>query len=62
MLRVSRVDLDGVDHNLEQGCTGKRKLFFFFFFSGKCFDSIAIVFLSGIVVRVMVVQRCVNVW
>ena len=59
MLRVSQVDLDGVDHNLEQGCTGKRKLFFF---SGKCFDSIAIVFLSGIVVRVMVVQRCVNVW
>ena len=30
-------------------CTGTGKFFFFFFFKGKSFDSIAIVFLSELV-------------
>ena len=36
----------------------------FFFFSGKCFDSIAIVFFffSEIVLRVTAGQRWVNIW
>ena len=49
MLRVLSFYLDRVDHNLEYGVYMYREVFFFF--KGKSFDSIAIVFLSELVLE-----------